>query len=251
LARTVAVADQKGGVAKTTTVASLGVALARLGVATLLVDLDPQAALTFSLGLDPDELDPTVHDVLLGRVDARKAVREVEAGLDLLPANLDLAGAEPVLLARTGREYALRSALRPLARRYDRVLVDCPPSLGVLTLNALTAADEVIVPLHPGGAVAPRRGPAAGGDRRGPPAHQPAPGDPRGAADPPRPAHQPGPRGARRRHPPLQPEGAEPAGAAQHPLRRGAARGPEHLRRRPGHPWRAGVPGHARRLARR
>jgi chromosome partitioning protein len=149
LARTVAVANQKGGVAKTTTVASLGVALARLGVATLLVDLDPQAALTFSLGLDPDELDPTVHDVLLGRVDARKAVREVEAGLDLLPANLDLAGAEPVLLARTGREYALRSALRPLARRYDRVLVDCPPSLGVLTLNALTAADEVIVPLQP------------------------------------------------------------------------------------------------------
>jgi chromosome partitioning protein len=116
LARTVAVANQKGGVAKTTTVASLGVALARLGVATLLVDLDPQAALTFSLGLDPDELDPTVHDVLLGRVDARKAVREVEAGLDLLPANLDLAGAEPVLLAppagstRCGRPCGRSSA---------------------------------------------------------------------------------------------------------------------------------------------
>jgi len=150
---TVAVANQKGGVAKTTTVASLGVALARLGVDTLLVDLDPQAALTWSLGLDPEGLDPTVHDVLLGRAGVNEAIRKVEPHLGLLSSNLDLAGAEPALLARTGREYALRSALddarTPEGRRWERVLLDCPPSLGVLTLNALTAADEVVIPLQP------------------------------------------------------------------------------------------------------
>ena len=150
---TVAVANQKGGVAKTTTVVSLGVALARLGVDTLLVDLDPQAALTWSLGLDPEGPDPTVHDVLLGRLEVNEAVRKVEPHLGVLPSDLDLAGAEAALLVRAGREHALRSALAgartPEGRRWERVLLDCPPSLGVLTLNALTAADEVVIPLQP------------------------------------------------------------------------------------------------------
>lgn len=146
--RVLAVANQKGGVAKTTTVASLGVALAELGRAVLLVDLDPQACLTFSLGLDPETLDLSVHDVLLGRVPAAMAVHRTADGPDLLPATIDLAGSEAMLLTRTGREFALRLALEPLVGRYDDVLLDCPPSLGVLTINALTAADYVLVPLQ-------------------------------------------------------------------------------------------------------
>jgi chromosome partitioning protein len=146
--RTVAVANQKGGVAKTTTVASLGSALAELDQRVLLVDLDPQACLTFSLGLDPETRELSVHDVLLGRVDARLAVQETEDGVDLLPATIDLAGSEALLLTRTGREYALRSALAEISGDYDWVLLDCSPSLGVLTLNALTAADDVLIPLQ-------------------------------------------------------------------------------------------------------
>ncbi|HVA59373.1 MAG TPA: ParA family protein [Mycobacteriales bacterium] len=146
--RTIAVANQKGGVAKTTTVASLGVAIADLGRRVLLVDLDPQACLTFSLGLDPEGLELSVHDVLLGRVSAGMAVHATGDGPDLLPSTIDLAGCETVLLTRTGREYALRSALEEFADDYDLVLLDCPPSLGVLTINALTAADELLIPLQ-------------------------------------------------------------------------------------------------------
>jgi len=146
--RTLAVANQKGGVAKTTTVASLGAALAELGRRVLLVDLDPQACLTFSLGLDPEALDLSVHDVLLGRVSAGMALKKTNEGVDLLPATIDLAGSEALLLTRTGREYALRSALEDIAVEYDFVLLDCPPSLGVLTINGLTAADTVLIPLQ-------------------------------------------------------------------------------------------------------
>lgn len=146
--RVVAVANQKGGVAKTTTVASLGAALSEMGRAVLLVDLDPQACLTFSLGLDPDTLDLSVHDVLLGRVPAAMAIQSTADGPDLLPATIDLAGSEAMLLTRTGREFALRLALEDVVDNYDDVLLDCPPSLGVLTINALTAADDVLVPLQ-------------------------------------------------------------------------------------------------------
>lgn len=148
VSRVTAVANQKGGVAKTTTVASLGVALAQLGHRVLLVDLDAQACLTFSLGLDPDALELSVHDVLLGRVSAEMAVHQTADGVDLLPATIDLAGCEAVLLTRTGREFTLRGALEEARTSYDVVLLDCPPSLGVLTINALTAADDVLVPLQ-------------------------------------------------------------------------------------------------------
>jgi len=149
--RVLAVANQKGGVAKTTTVASLGAALAELGRRVLLVDLDPQACLTFSVGHDPEQVQLSVHDVLLGRVPAQLAVVATEDGPDLLPATIDLAGGETRLLTVTGREYRLRAALEDLLGResYDDVLLDCPPSLGVLTINALTAADELLVPLQP------------------------------------------------------------------------------------------------------
>ncbi|MCV7315635.1 ParA family protein [Mycolicibacillus parakoreensis] len=146
--RVLAVANQKGGVAKTTTVASLGAAIADQGHRVLLVDLDPQGCLTFSLGTDPDTLPVSIHEVLLGDVEPDTALVDTPEGMTLLPANIDLAGAEAMLLMRAGREYALKRALAKLGDRFDVVLVDCPPSLGVLTLNGLTAADEVIVPLQ-------------------------------------------------------------------------------------------------------
>ncbi|MDD4866798.1 MAG: AAA family ATPase [Mycobacterium sp.] len=146
--RVLAVANQKGGVAKTTTVASLGAAMADSNQRVLLVDLDPQGCLTFSLGQDPDKLPMSVHEVLLGEIEPNAALVETVEGMTLLPANIDLAGAEAMLLMRAGREYALKRALAKLVEQFDVVVIDCPPSLGVLTLNGLTAADEVIVPLQ-------------------------------------------------------------------------------------------------------
>ncbi len=147
--RVVAVANQKGGVAKTTTVHNLGAALHELGTRVLLVDLDPQACLTYSVGLDPEALQLSLHDVLVGRNKAEDAlVPATRGGLAVLPSTIDLAGSEVHLLTRTGREYALRRALEPVVAHVDVVLVDCPPSLGILTINGLTAADEVLIPLQ-------------------------------------------------------------------------------------------------------
>jgi chromosome partitioning protein len=143
---TLAIANQKGGVAKTTTVASLGAALAELGHRVLLVDLDPQACLTFSLGIDPEDLELSVHHVLTKGLDAAEVVIETDDGVDLLPATIELARAEADLLTRTGREHVVKMALGDLD--YEWVLLDCPPSLGVLTVAALTAADGVLIPLQ-------------------------------------------------------------------------------------------------------
>jgi chromosome partitioning protein len=145
--RIVAVANQKGGVAKTTTVHTLGAAMVEQGYRVLLVDLDPQACLTFSNGLDPDQLEQSLHDVMIGRARAEDILHKA-GDLHLLPSSIDLAGAEVVLLGKTGREYVLRRALEPLRNSYDVVLIDCPPSLGILTINGLTAATEVLVPLQ-------------------------------------------------------------------------------------------------------
>jgi len=148
---TLAVANQKGGVAKTTSVASLGAALAELGQKVLLVDLDPQACLTFSLGIDPEDLDVSVHHVLTKGLAPGEVLIETEDGVDLLPATIELARAEADLLTRTGREQAIRAALELLDEHdltYDWILLDCPPSLGVLTVAALTAADGVLIPLQ-------------------------------------------------------------------------------------------------------
>jgi chromosome partitioning protein len=156
MTRVLAVANQKGGVAKTTTVASLGAAMTEKGKRVLLVDLDPQGCLTFSLGQDPDKLAVSIHEVLLGDVEPDAALVTTEEGMTLLPANIDLAGAEAMLLMRAGREYALKRALAKLGvgsaatapEQFDVVIIDCPPSLGVLTLNGLTAAHDVMVPLQ-------------------------------------------------------------------------------------------------------
>lgn len=142
-----AVANQKGGVAKTTTTVALAAALAERGQAVLVVDLDPQACLTFSLGYDPDRLEPTLHDVVTGRARLAKTVLQ-HPEMDVAPANIELAGAEVALLTRTGREYVLRMELDELRATYDAILLDCPPSLGVLTLNGLTAADRLVIPVQ-------------------------------------------------------------------------------------------------------
>jgi len=148
----VAVANQKGGVAKTTSVASIGAALVELGQSVLLVDLDPQACLTFSLGIDPEDVELSVHHVLTKGLHPSEVIIGTDDGVDLLPATIELARAEADLLTRTGREHVLRGALEDLAasdhRPYDWVLLDCPPSLGVMTVAALTAADGVVVPLQ-------------------------------------------------------------------------------------------------------
>jgi chromosome partitioning protein len=146
--RVIAVANQKGGVAKTTTVASLGSALAELGQRVLLVDLDPQACLTFSLGIDPEDLELSLHHVLTKGVAPSEVMATTEDGVDLVPATIELARAEADLLTRTGREYVVRTMVEDLEDHYDWVLLDCPPSLGVLTVAALTAANAVVIPLQ-------------------------------------------------------------------------------------------------------
>src|SRR5919106_169433 len=146
MARIVAVANQKGGVAKTTTTLSLAAALCERGRRVLAVDIDPQGVLTYCMGVDPDELDETVNDVLVRRLPAEKVL--VTREVDLVPSNIDLAGAEAILLAKTGREFALQRALREIEEHYEYILIDCPPSLGILTINGLTAAHEVLIPLQ-------------------------------------------------------------------------------------------------------
>ncbi len=142
-----AVANQKGGVAKTTSVASIGAALAELGESVLLVDLDPQACLTFSLGIDPEDLELSIHHVLTKGLQPSEVILETEDGVDVLPATIELARAEADLLTRTGREHVLRAALEDV-EGYDWILLDCPPSLGVMTVAALTAARAVLIPLQ-------------------------------------------------------------------------------------------------------
>ncbi len=142
-----AFANQKGGVGKTTSTLSVAAAMAELGQAVLVVDLDPQACLTFSLGYDPDRIEPSLHDTVTGRTHLADTI--VQHGeVDLAPANIDLAGAEVTLLSRTGREYLLRGELYDLLETYDSILIDCAPSLGVLTINGLTAADKVVIPVQ-------------------------------------------------------------------------------------------------------
>jgi chromosome partitioning protein len=147
MATVIAVANQKGGVAKTTTVHTLAEALTARGHGVLMVDLDPQACLTYAAGADPDHLDITIHDVFLGRATADDVVIERE-GPDLLPSSIDLAGSEIHLLTKTGREFVLKRALSEIKDRYDIVLIDCGPSLGILTVNALTSADTVLIPFQ-------------------------------------------------------------------------------------------------------
>ncbi len=145
----IAVANQKGGVGKTTTTINLGAALAELGRYTLLADLDPQGGLSLGLGLAAHDLDLTIYNVLTdARIPVAGVVHHIRPHLDLLPSNIDLAVAEVQLVSAMGREYILRDALSAVREQYEYILLDCPPSLGLLTVNALTAADVVLVPLQ-------------------------------------------------------------------------------------------------------
>ncbi|MBK9715596.1 MAG: ParA family protein [Kouleothrix sp.] len=145
----IALAMQKGGVGKTTTALNLGAALAERGRRVLLIDIDPQANLTQGVGIDPSELDYSVYEVLLNPEQGTAfATRSTGAGVDLVPASLALAGAELELAGKVGRELLLRKALRATRGAYDYVLIDPPPSLGIFSLNALAAADTVLVPLQ-------------------------------------------------------------------------------------------------------
>lgn len=145
---TIAVVNQKGGVGKTTTVASLGAALAEKGQRVLLVDLDPQGGLTFSLGIDPEDVEITVGEVLLGTAKPDDAIVVTDDGMHLVPSNITVTQAEESLVNRTGREQRLRVALSKVADDYDWILIDCPPTLGVLTVGALSASDHVLIPLQ-------------------------------------------------------------------------------------------------------
>jgi chromosome partitioning protein len=146
MANVIAFANQKGGVAKTTTTLNLGVALGELGRRVLLVDLDPQGNLTMSQGMNPDAIERSMFDVLVHRVPISDVIHRVE--VDIAVASIDLAGAELALSALIGRERALEKALVEVRDRYDYVLLDTPPSLGLLTINAFVAADGVIVPVQ-------------------------------------------------------------------------------------------------------
>jgi chromosome partitioning protein len=149
-ARIIALANQKGGVGKTTTTISLGAALAEAGKKVLLVDFDPQGGCAIGLGIEPGTLDISVYNALLDRsIDVEEVVHKTNfPGLDLIPSNIDLAAAEIMLVQEVAREQTLMRVLAPLRTGYDFILIDCPPSLGLLTINGLTAADGVIIPLE-------------------------------------------------------------------------------------------------------
>ena len=206
--RVLAVANQKGGVAKTTTVASLGAAMVDKGRRVLLVDLDPQGCLTFSLGQDPDKLPVSVHEVLLGEVEPNAALVTTAEGMTLLPANIDLAGAEAMLLMRAGREYALKRALakldRPVRRRHHRL-----PALAGRAdpqrADRRRRGDRAVAVRDAG---PPRRRAVPAHRRRRSADHQPESAAAGRIADAVRLAHHPHPRRAARRRRPLRPAGA-------------------------------------------
>ena len=147
--RIIALMNQKGGVGKTTTTVNLGAALAEMGKRVLLIDLDPQAHLTINYGVDPNPESASLYDVLVDEKPLAEAVQPVGERLDLVASSIDLAAAEVELVSVMGREMILKKRLEAVGTQYDFVLFDCPPSLGLLTINALAAAGEVIIPMQP------------------------------------------------------------------------------------------------------
>ena len=147
--RTIAVLNQKGGVGKTTTVVNIAAALAGVGLKVIVIDLDPQAHLTIHLGLEPEKIESGSYGVLTRSAQLEEEISLTRPNLWLLPANIHLVGAETELVSVVGRETILREAIKSVEDKFDYLIIDCPPSLGLLTLNALAAADEVLIPLQP------------------------------------------------------------------------------------------------------
>ena len=147
--RTIAVVNQKGGVGKTTSVANIAAALALKGLRVLVIDMDPQAHLTIHLGAEPQNVKRGIYGVLTQSVKVKDTLLKVRENLWLLAASIDLVGAESELVSVVGREIILREALEPIRNDFDYILIDCPPSLGLLALNALAAVQEVFIPLQP------------------------------------------------------------------------------------------------------
>lgn len=145
----IAITNQKGGVGKTTTAVNLSACLASLGKSVLLLDIDPQGNATTGTGLDKKGINACIYDALINEIPVEKIIyKSKQVNMDVLPATIQLAGAEIELVPTLSREVRLRSVIKPIKNRYEYILIDCPPSLGLLTINALTAADSVLVPIQ-------------------------------------------------------------------------------------------------------
>ena len=149
MGRTIVIANQKGGVGKTTTSINLSAALAEQGQKVLVIDMDPQGNTTSGLGVEKDEVENTVYELLLGECTIQECMqKEIFENLSILPANINLAGAEIELISAENKEYLLKNTLDEVKDQYDFVIIDCPPSLSMLTINAMTTADSVLVPIQ-------------------------------------------------------------------------------------------------------
>ncbi|MBA7620954.1 Sporulation initiation inhibitor protein Soj [subsurface metagenome] len=147
MGRIISVTNQKGGVGKTTTVINLGAALKEMGKSVLLIDMDPQGGLGIGLGVEPESINKSIYDVILDNIDINKIVVETKSGLYLAPSNIDLCGAELELLSKDKWAFKLKNSIDNITDKYDYILIDTPPSLGVLTINVLAAAKEVLIPI--------------------------------------------------------------------------------------------------------
>lgn len=149
MGKIVSITNQKGGVGKTTTAVNLASAVAQAGKSVLLVDMDSQANASSGFGIMPKSVTNTIYDVIIGKVDIRDAIAKTKYGVDVLPSHIDLAGGEIEIASIQNREYILKNALNTIRHLYDYIFIDCPPSLGLMSLNALAASNSVLIPIQP------------------------------------------------------------------------------------------------------